>query len=397
MMHYEGRDKEVAMSHQSGTFTRRGFLIASGTAAAGVGLLRRPAVGQQPASPPPPLGKEKLLVRSSRPVNLETRLADLTDYQTPEPLFFVRNNYDAQPIDPAQWSLKIEGEVDNPVVLRLADLKRLPTITQDVTLECAGNGRAFHKPRASGIQWEQGAVGNARWSGVRLADVLALARLRPAGRHVAFNGSDGPPTPQAPDFIRSIPRWKALEPHTMIALEMNGKPLPHLHGGPARVVVPGFVGSASMKWLEQITALTDEFNGFYMKSNYTAPRADNEKEVYSLQSVEVKSLIVAPADGSKLPRGRTTVWGWAWAGEGELTGIDVSPDGGQSWMAGRFVGTWDRYSWRKWEHEWDASPGSHTVMARATDSLGRVQPTSRVFNRLGYRWNVIHAIKLDVA
>lgn len=381
--------------HESGSITRRGFLISTGAVVAAE-LLHRPASAQQP-SPPPPPGKEKLIVRSSRPINLETPLEELTDYHTPEHLFFVRNNYDGQPVDRAQWSLKIEGEVDNPVVLRLADLRGLPAVTQDVALECAGNGRSFHKPRASGIQWGPGAVGNARWTGVRLADVLVLARIRPTGRHVAFNGSDAAPTPQAPDFIRSIPRWKALEPHTMIALEMNGKPLPHLHGGPARVVVPGFVGSASMKWLEQIMLLTDEFNGFYMKSNYTAPRGDNDKEVYSLQSLEVKSQIIGPRDGAKLTATPTTVWGWAWAGEGELTGIDISTDGGQSWSAGKFVGTWDRYSWRKWEYAWDARAGSHTVMARATDSLGRIQPASRAFNRLGYRWNVVHAIRVDVA
>ena len=330
-------------------------------------------------------------------MNLEARLADLKDYYTSEELFYVRNNYDAAPIDPAQWSLKIEGEVGNPVVLRLDDLRKLPMLTQDVTLECAGNGRSFHRPRASGIQWEHGAVGNAAWKGVRLADVLALATPTASAQHVAFDGADTPPTPQAPDFIRSVPMWKALERHTMIALEMGGKPIPHLHGGPARVVVPGFVGSASIKWLERIMLLTEEFNGFYMKSNYTAPRADNDKEIYSLQSLEVKSVIVGPADGARLPAGRTPVWGWAWSGEGELTGLDVSTDGGQTWTPGKFTGPWGRYSWRKWEHEWDAKAGTHTVMARATDSLGRVQPTTRASNRLGYRWNVIHAVKVDVA
>ncbi|MGH7356865.1 MAG: sulfite oxidase [Candidatus Rokuibacteriota bacterium] len=377
--------------------SRRGFLIATGAAAAGA-VLRSPASAQQPPAPPPPVpGKERLIVRSGRPVNLEARLADLTTYETPEATFFVRNNYDGSPIDPAQWSVKIEGEVDNPVVLRLDDLRKLPAVTQDVLLECAGNGRSFHRPRASGIQWENGAVGNQTWKGVRLADVLALAKPRPSGLHVAFDGADKPPTPAAPDFIRSVPMWKALERHTMIALEMGGKPLPHLHGGPARVIVPGFVGSASMKWLERIMVLTEEFNGFYMKSNYTAPRADNDKEIYSLGSLEVKSLIVAPAEGGKLAAGRVTVWGWAWAGEGELTGIDVSTDGGQTWAPGRFAGKSDRYSWRKFEYDWDAKPGAHTVMARASDSLGRVQPTSRAFNRLGYRWNVIHAVKVDVA
>ena len=379
------------------SLTRRGFLIATG-AALTAAQLRPLAAGAQQSPPAPPIpGKERLIVRSSRPINLETKLGDLTTYQTPEELFFVRNNYDAAPIDAAQWSLKIEGEVDNPVVLRLDDLRKLPGITQDVTLECAGNGRAFHNPRASGIQWQHGAVGTQTFKGVRLADVLALAKPRGTGRHVAFDGADKPPTPQAPDFIRSVPMWKALSPHTMVAFEMGGKPIPHLHGGPVRVIVPGFVGSASIKWLERVMVQVDEFDGFYMKSNYTTPRVDNDKEIYSLQSLEVKSMIVAPAEGATIPPGRTSIWGWAWAGEGELTGIDISVDGGKTWTPGIFTGTWDRYSWRRFEHPWDATAGTHTVMARATDSLGRVQPSSRAFNRLGYRWNVIHAIKVDVA
>ena len=377
--------------------TRRGFLIASGGFALAAGRLHASALAQTPPAPHPVPAKSRLIVRTPRPINLEAPLEALTDYLTPDAVFFVRNNYDGAPIDPAQWSVTIEGEVEQPLVLRLEDLRKLPQIEHDVVLECAGNGRSFHKPRASGIQWQSGAVGNQTWSGVRLADVLALAKPRSSARHVAFDGADKPPTPQAPDFIRSIPMWKAREPHTMIALRMGGAPLPHLHGGPARTLVPGFVGSASVKWLERIVLLPDEFNGFYMKSNYTAPRADDEKEIYSLQSLEVKSLIVSPVDGGKLPAGSAPVWGWAWAGEGELTGVDVSSDGGQTWQPAMLTGRSDRYSWRKWECTWDAKTGSHTLMARASDSLGRVQPTTRAFNRLGYRWNVIHAVKVDVA
>ena len=143
--------------------------------------------------------------------------------------------------------------------------------------------------------------------------------------------------------------------------------------------------------------IPDEFDGPFMKRSYRAPRAEDEKDTYSLQSLEVKSLIVGPTDGAKLQTGRVTVWGWAWTGEGELTGIDMSTDGGQSWKAGRFVGRYDRYSWRKWEYDWDAKPGGYAIMARASDSLGRIQPTSRAWNALGYRWNVVHAIRVDVA
>jgi DMSO/TMAO reductase YedYZ molybdopterin-dependent catalytic subunit len=375
------------------TIDRRRFIVLTGAA-----LLMSNADAQAQTPTPAPIpGKEKLIIRSSRPINLETPLAELTSYHTPEGTFFVRNNMAEPTIDPAQWTLKVEGEVDQPLVLRLDELRAMPMVTHDVLLECAGNGRSFHRPRASGIQWEYGAVGNQSWRGVRLADVLARAKPKASARHVAFDGADKPPTPQAPDFIRSVPLWKAQEQHTLIALEMGGKPIPHLHGGPARVIVPGFVGSASVKWIERISVLQNEFDGFYMKSNYTAPRADNDKEIYSLQSLEVKSIIVGPADGAKLAAGRVAVWGWAWAGEGELTGIDVSGDGGQTWTAAAFTGPGQKYAWRKWEFAWEAKPGAHTLMARASDSLGRVQPASRAHNRLGYRWNVIHAVKVDVA
>ena len=374
--------------------TRRGFLVTTGAAAIAAAFRPPPTAAQPPTSVP---GKEKLIVRSPRPINLETPIRELTAYRTPHEAFYVRNNYDVPTIDPAQWSLHIEGDVEQPLLLRADDLRKLPTITHDVVLECAGNGRAFHRPRASGIQWEYGAVGNARWTGVRLADVLTLAKVRSSGLHVAFDGADSAPTPQAPDFIRSVPIWKALERHTMIALEMNDKPIPLLHGGPVRVIVPGFIGSASIKWLQRIIVMAAEFDGPFMKRSYRAPRADDDTQTYSLQSLEVKSLIVGPLEGTKLPPGRTIVWGWAWSGEGELTGIDVSTDGGQSWKPGQFTGSWDRYAWRKWEYEWTASAGPHTLMARATDSLGRIQPPSRASNPLGYRWNVVHAIKVEVA
>ena len=197
-----------------------------------------------------------------RPINLETPLKDLGAEITANELFFVRNNYDGPEIDPAQYALKVDGEVDNPLTLSLADLRRAgPMVTETITLECAGNGRGFYNPKAPGLQWENGAVGTAIWGGIRLSEVLRLAQPRPSAAHVVPDGNDGPPTPQAPDFIRSHPLWKAQERHTMLALEMNGKPLPHLHGGPVRLIVPGWVGSASIKWLTRLSLASAEWNG----------------------------------------------------------------------------------------------------------------------------------------
>lgn len=238
--------------------SRRTFVIHMGAAAAllGVGV---PARAQAPPAPIP--GKEKLIVRSPRPINLETPLKELTSDLTPNELFYVRNNYDGPEMDPVQYVLRVDGEVENPLTLRLDDLRRMEQIAQTITLECAGNGRGFYTPRAPGIQWEHGAVGTAVWRGVRLADVLRMARPRPTARHVVPNGNDVPPTPQAPDFVRSHPLSKGMDPHTTIALEMNGRPVPHLHGGPVRLIVPGWIGSASIKWLTHVTLADKEWGG----------------------------------------------------------------------------------------------------------------------------------------
>ena len=380
-----------------GAVSRRAFVVQVGAAATllGAGL---PARGQTPAAAPPPIpGKEKLILRSPRPLNLETPLRELTADVTPTELFFVRNNYDGPVIDPAAYVLTVDGEVENPLSLRLDDLKRLESVTQTVTLECAGNGRSFHKPPASGLQWEHGAVGTAVWRGVRLADVLRLARPRPTARHVVPDGNDAPPTPQAPDFIRSHPIAKAMEPHTMIALEMNGQPVPHLHGGPARLLVPGWVGSASIKWLTKLTLADAEWSGPFMTRSYRSPRVDDANQTYSLQSLECKSVVVAPSDGAQLAAGAHTITGFAWAGEGTIVAVDVSTDGGQSWKAASLVGPESRYAWRRWELPWTAAAGAHTLMARASDSLGRHQPASRPRDPQGYRWNVIHAVRVNVA
>ncbi|MBI1894470.1 MAG: sulfite oxidase [Candidatus Rokubacteria bacterium] len=375
--------------------TRRAFVIHVGAAAALLSSEWR-VLAQQP-SPAPFPGKEKLIVRSPRPINLETPLRELTSEITPNELFFVRTNYDASEIDPAQYVLKVDGEVDSPLALRLDDLRRMEQVTHTITLECAGNGRGFHRPPASGIQWERGAVGNAVWKGVRLADVLRLAKLRGTARHVVPRGNDTLPTPQVPPFIRSHPIAKALDPHTMIALEMNGKPVPHLHGGPARLIVPGWVGSASIKWLTQITLADKEWSGPFMQRSYRSPRVDDPSQTYSLQSLECKSVIVTPLDGAPVAAGPSKVAGFAWAGEGTIVAVDVSTDGGQSWRSATLTGQEHRYAWRRWEYAWEAKSGQQTIMARASDSLGRYQPAARPRDPQGYRWNVIHAVRVNVA
>ena len=375
--------------------SRRAFVVHVGAAAAlfwGPGCRR----SRRPASPVP--GKDRLIVRSPRPINLETPLRELTADVTPTDLFFVRNNYDGPVIDPAAYVLTVDGEVENPLTLRLDDLKRMEMVTQTITLECAGNGRSFHKPPAPGLQWENGAIGTAVWRGVRLADVLRLARPKAPALHVVPDGNDAPPTPQAPDFIRSHPIAKAMEPHTMLALEMNGQPVPHLHGGPVRLLVPGWVGSASIKWLTRLTLADKEWGGPFMAAELpVAARRRPESDVLApVPRVQVARRGAEPTGHSWSP-GPQTVSGFAWAGEGTIVAVDVSIDGGQTWQPARLTGAESRYAWRRWELAWTAPAGAHTLMARASDSLGRHQPASRPRDPQGYRWNVIHAIRVNVA
>ena len=384
---------QTPRSEPESDISRRAFMIQVGTAAT---LLAAggPALAQTPA---PIVGKEKLIVRSPRPINLEAPLRELDTDITPYEAFYVRNNYDGPEMDPAQYVLRVDGEVDSPLTLRLDDLRRMEQVTHTITLECAGNGRGFYNPKASGIQWEYGAVGTAVWKGVRLADVLRMAKARPTAKHVVPNGNDAPPTPQAPDFIRSHPIWKAMEAHTLLALEMNGKPVPHLHGGPVRLIVPGWVGSASLKWVTQITLSDKPWDGPFMARSYRSPRVDDAQQSYSLQSLECKSVIVTPGDQAQLAATTHAVSGFAWAGEGTIVAVDVSTDGGRSWQPATLKGAEHRYAWRRWEHAWDAKPGQHTIMARASDSLGRLQPATRPRDPQGYRWNVVHAVRVTVA
>ena len=374
--------------------TRRAFMIHVGSAAAllGTGL---PAAAQTP--PPPVSGKEKLIVRSPRPINLETPLKDLGADITANELFFVRNNYDGPEIDPAQYVLKVDGEVDNPLTLSLADLRRTgPMVTETITWNAPGTGAAstIPRPRASS--------GRTARSGPRSGRESACPRC------YAWPSRDLPPPcgprwqrrPADAPGARLRPEPPALEgprAQTVLALEMNGKPLPHLHGGPVRLIVPGWVGSASIKWLTRLTLASAEWNGPFMQRSYRSPRADDPAQTYSLQSLECKSLITAPLDGTQATAGPQTITGYAWAGEGVVTGVDVSTDGGRTWGPASLVGREARYAWRRWELTWTAASGSHTIMARASDSLGRVQPAMRARDPLGYRWNVIHAVRVSVA
>lgn len=348
-------------------------------------------------------GKERLIVRSLRPEDLETPVALLNTWITPNDLFYVRHHLYRPQINLKEWTLKVDGEVAHPLTLTLGELQRLPRATVTVTLECAGNGRAFFDPPVAGIQWEKGAVGTARWTGVRLAEVLQRAGVKSTGKYVVLDGADRP-VGQVPDFIRNIPIEKALHPDTLLAYEMNGEPLPALHGFPLRAIVPGWEGAYAVKWLVHIRVTDHEHEGFFVKTAYRYPTKRiapgaivDPRDMAPLTGLVVKSLINSPLDGTTVRSSKVLITGFAWAGEADIARVDISTDNGSSWYSARLGKDRERYAWRGFEYEWHVTePGSYLIMSRATDENGRLQPTVSQWNPSGYLWNAIDQVRINV-
>jgi DMSO/TMAO reductase YedYZ molybdopterin-dependent catalytic subunit len=311
--------------------------------------------------------------------------------------------FEPSSLDAGEWRLSVGGEVEKPMSLSLGELSKIESHSVTNTLECAGNGRAFHKPQLPGVQWEKGAVGNARFTGPRLADILKRAGVKATGRHVMFRGLDEVPG-KVPPFVRSIPIEKAMDSDTLVATHMNGAPLNKHHGFPARALVPGWIGAASCKWLTEIKVLEKEFEGNFMKPGYRLPNQPvapggsvNPDDTHPVTALNVKSVIATPKDGATL-RGRLVqIHGVAWAGEADIVKVDVSTDAGASWRPAELGKEQARYAWRTWSHAWKPPrAGEYTVMARATDSQGRVQPETAAWNPSGYLYNAIDKVKIHV-
>jgi sulfite oxidase len=358
----------------------------------------------QAAKPAIAAGKEKLIVRSARPPDYEAPVALLDSWITPIEHFYVRSHLPAPGgVDASTWTLVVEGEVTTQTTLTLDELKKMPSATVTATLECAGNGRAFFDPPVAGIQWARGAVGTARWTGVRMADVLKRAGVKTSGRFVVMNGADRP-LGTMPDFIRQVPIDKAMHADTLLAYEMNGQPLPALHGFPLRAIVPGWEGAYAVKWLNNLRVLDKEFDGFWVATGYRyptrriAPGATvDPKDMAPLTGLVVKSLITRPLEGAVVAPGKVDVAGFAWAGETDIKSVDVSPDSGATWQPARLVGEQAKYAWRRFESSFDATkPESYLVLARATDANGRTQPVTPAWNPSGYLWNAPDAVRIEV-
>ncbi|MEO8229708.1 MAG: sulfite oxidase [Chloroflexota bacterium] len=331
--------------------------------------------------------EDELRVVTREPLNAETPLAALTGILTPVGKHYVRNHF-AIPAHPG--TLIIDGAVDRPVTLSVAELMTRPPVKRFVTLECAGNGRAFLDPPPPGEPWQLGAVGTAEWTGVPLAQLLAEAVVSADAIEVRFRGADrGTPggLEQEIAFERSLPPEIAGE--ALVAYAMDGRLLTPNHGAPLRLVVPGWYGMASVKWLTEISATSEPFRGFYQVERYVV-------DGQPLGPIAPRAVIVAPADGALVARGPNTVRGFAWSGRG-LAGVEVSLDGGTTWRRARLGSRLAAEAWQTWQLRWSArKPGPAMILARAIEVGGRAQPLDAVHDPLGYGNNAAQPTRVEV-
>ncbi len=404
---------------------RRGFLKGAGLAAmcaavgANIPFSRNLPAGLIPAAlaeTPESFtiaGKDGLTVLNDRPVNAETPAHLLDDAVTPNHRHFIRNNgvvpEAAGAMKAKDWSLVIDGEVENPLRLGLSELmKDFPEVTLQLQLECGGNGRAAFNPPARGNQWTVGAVGCAEWTGARLRDVLKVAGIKSSAVFTAYYGADLHLSgdPEKVVISRGAPITKMLDPHTILAYRMNGEPLPPWHGFPVRLVAPGWPGSVSGKWLRRLWLRDRVHDGpkmtgksYRVPAYPVAPGAKvPEADFRVIESMPIKSLITRPMTGTTLPGASFEVGGHAWAGDGSVTRVDVSHDFGATWTRAQLDSPRNRYAWQHWRAKIRLpGRGYYEIWARASDDEGRAQPFEIAWNPKGYLNNSMHRIALKVA
>ena len=345
-----------------------------------------------------------LIIRQKEPINLETPFDEVDSFLTPTELFYIRSHFPAPKLEVGSYQLHIDGAVRNPFYLSYQELRDMPSETRVALLECAGNSRVFLVPQVEGAQWELGAVGNAEWTGVPLAVLLERAGMEEDACEIVLEGADHgmpkePPVPPVPiSYARSLLRDKAIQREVLIAYKMNGRDLPPDHGYPVRAIVPGHYGMASVKWLTRIHAVREPFQGYWQTSDYGYwDYLDARPVRRALGEIKLKSEIARPRVYETLAVNQVcTVFGAAWAGETEVTEIAVSADGGRSWAEAEFLDPVQRHAWRRWKFDWltPKQPGKYTLLARAKDANGGVQPDKHDQNYGSYVIN--HPLPIEV-
>ncbi len=343
--------------------------------------------------------EELLLALRNRGMPLEAMRYPVT----PAGMHYLLIHYDIPEINVGQWRLRVGGRVAKPLSLGLDDIKRRPAQTLAVTMECAGNGRGHFTPRRISQPWLGEAIGTAEWTGTPLRGVLDEAGLNPEAMEVVFTGLDrGVEGGEVQSYQRSLSLAEASRPEVLLAYAMNGEPLPPQHGYPLRLVVPGWYGMTSVKWIDQIEAVDQPFQGFQMSRAYRyAQSADGVGPAVNL--VRVRALMLPPGIPDFMtrtrvvPAGRVTLTGVAWAGRRSVTRVEVSADAGQTWADAEVGQALSPFAWADWSFQWDAQPGQTTLCVRATDSEGNTQPPEPVWNYGGYGNNAVQRVDVIVA
>ncbi|MCH8869242.1 MAG: sulfite oxidase [Chloroflexi bacterium] len=330
----------------------------------------------------------------------ETPQGTLQSWLTPNSLFYVRNHYSfPTPEETNSWSLVIDGHVSTQLELTLDDFRQFPKQTLPITMECAGNNRSDLQPRVPGNPFQNGAISTAIWGGVPLNEILAKVGIKSEAVEVLFEGLDsGSPEPgvDTEPYLRSLSLDMAGNPNVLLAYEMNGEPLSLEHGYPLRLIVPGWYGMASVKWLRRMTLITEKFHGFFQGERYIIEEKDGTS--VPVTDIQVKSLISWPQPGMALSRDSHNISGLAWSGSGHINRVQVSHDGGETWNDAQLVGPRYEYAWQQWNYDWTPdSDGHHIIVARAEDEKGNVQPMDTHWNRLGYVINGVKPVCVNVS
>ncbi len=396
------------------TIARRAFLAGAGASilsarALGQGTLVHPfANGERPLVQLPQ--KRPLIGLTARPPQLETPFAVFDEgLLTPNDAFFVRYHLSDVPtaIDPAAFRLAVGGQVDAPLSLSLADLRRDFPLAEVVAVnQCSGNGRGFFAPRVGGGQLGNGAMGNARWTGVPLKALLDRAGVRAGARQVTFNGLDNPPVDTIPDFVKALDIDHARDGEVLVAFAMNGADLPFLNGFPLRLVVPGYYGTYWVKHLNEITVVDADYDGYWMKTAYRVPDTDcacvepggKPDKTRPITRLNVRSFVTSHKDGDAVRAGTpVALRGIAFSGGDGIAQVQVSADDGAIWQPARLGENLGGYSFREWRLELLLPAGTRRVKVRATTPGGETQPLEPRWQPAGYMRNVVETVTLEVA
>lgn len=355
-------------------------------------------------------GKVPLIKKTYRPPNFETPVEYFRTAITPNNAFFVRWHLAAIPqVNAKEWKLSVGGDsAERSFSLGLAELrKEFKPAQVTAVCQCSGNRRGLFEPHVMGVEWGVGAMGNAVWRGVRLKDVLAKAGVKSGALEVVLDGADHGPMEKTPDFVKSIPLEVAMRDDTLIAFDMNGKPLPHWNGFPARLIVPGWTGTYWVKQLTSVKVVSQPDKNFWMSAAYRIPRGrfktpTFQSQLYSpnepITTMVVNSLITSLRNGQQIARGKPiAVKGVAWDGGSGIERVEVSSDSGSTWQRARLGKDLGKYSFREFSLDFPVREGgSYVVMARATSRAGEHQVEQLIHNPAGYHHNVIQRVYVEV-